>query len=128
MILQFMGSFEFISDTRTEDVSGNMKIIEIRPAKKFKGAWVAFEAPAVQPAFKTVDPKSDAIDYAKSRFGGSSGEIHVYDEAGENIVEKIPIDGRKQYGQPQMVAEEFNLRNAPQPAEAISVNRGRCFP
>jgi len=76
-----------------------MKIIEVRPSRKFKDAWVAFEAPGVEPAFATGTPKSDAIDYAKGRFGGAAGEIHVYDDAGENIVEKIPIDGGTQYGQ-----------------------------
>jgi hypothetical protein len=35
------------------------------------------------------------------RFGGSAGEIHLFDETGENIVEKILIDGGIQYGQPQ---------------------------
>ena len=45
-----------------------MKVIEIRPTKKF------------------------AIDYARnSRFGGTSGEIHVYDETGANIVETIAV-------------------------------------
>jgi hypothetical protein len=76
-----------------------MRIIEIRRSKKFKGAWVAFEAASVQPTFRTGASKIDAIDYARGRFGGSSGEIHVYDEAGENIAEKIPIDGGMQYGQ-----------------------------
>ena len=33
------------------------------------------------------------------RFGGSAGEIHVYDETGEAIAEKIAIDGGGQYGQ-----------------------------
>ena len=78
-----------------------MKVVEVRPSKKFKDAWVAFEAPGVVPTFKTGDPKADAIDYAKGRFGGSAGEIHVYDDAGTAIVEKIPIDGRGQYVQGQ---------------------------
>jgi hypothetical protein len=74
-----------------------LKIIEVRPSKKFKGAWVAFEAPGVVPAFKTGDPKADAIDYAKGRFGGGSGEIHIYDDAGETIIEKMPIGDRIKY-------------------------------
>jgi hypothetical protein len=45
----------------------------------------------------TPTPKADAIDYARGRFGGSRGPIHVYDEAGENIVEKIPVDDRIKY-------------------------------
>ena len=32
-----------------------MKIIEVRPCKKFKGAWVAFEALGVEPAFAEPD-------------------------------------------------------------------------
>jgi hypothetical protein len=39
-----------------------MTIIEIRPSKKFNGAWVAFEAPGVQPAFGVPDAKRKAID------------------------------------------------------------------
>jgi len=49
------------------------------------------------PAFKTGDPKADAIDYAKGRFGGGSGEIHIYDDAGETIIEKMPIGDRIKY-------------------------------
>ena len=29
-------------------------IIEVRPCRKFKGAWVAFEAPGVEPAFPAL--------------------------------------------------------------------------
>jgi hypothetical protein len=54
----------------------------------------AFEGDGVQPAFPT---KQHAIDYASNRFGGSRGEIHVYDDAGENMVEKIAIDDRIKY-------------------------------
>ena len=55
-----------------------MKIIEVRPSKKFKSAWVAFEAPGVEPAFAAPDAKRKAIDYACGRFGGSAGEVHIY--------------------------------------------------
>ena len=48
-----------------------MTIIEVRPCNKFKGAWVAFEAPGVEPAFPDPNGKQDAIDYARGRFGGS---------------------------------------------------------
>jgi hypothetical protein len=41
--------------------------------------------------------KEDAIDYASQRFGGSSGEVHVYDATGATIERKIVIDGRGQY-------------------------------
>ena len=53
-----------------------MTIIEVRPSKKFKGAWVSFEAPGVEPAFAAPDAKRKAIDYACGRFGGSAGEVH----------------------------------------------------
>jgi hypothetical protein len=76
-----------------------MRTIEIRQLAKFGGAWIAFEAPGVEPAFPGPNGKQDAIQYACQRFGGSTGAIHVYEEAGENIVEKIPVDGGHQYGQ-----------------------------
>jgi hypothetical protein len=57
-----------------------MTIIEVRPCKKFKGAWVAFEAPGVEPAFARPDAKRKAIDYARDRFGGRTGEVHVFDD------------------------------------------------
>jgi hypothetical protein len=67
-----------------------MKIIEIKPTKKFLGAWCSDEAPDVSPAFPGPSGKQHAIDYARNyRFGGTSGEIRVYDEAGEKIVEII---------------------------------------
>jgi hypothetical protein len=70
-----------------------MKVIEVRPSKKFKGAWEAFEAPGVEPAFAAPDAKRKATDYACQRFGGGAGEVHVYgDDAGENIIENISID------------------------------------
>jgi len=53
-----------------------MKIIEIKPTKKFAGAWCSFEAPGVVPAFTGTNGKQQAIDYARNcRFGGTSGEI-----------------------------------------------------
>ena len=74
-------------------------IIEVRPCKRFKGAWVAFEAPGVEPAFATPDAKRKAIDYACERFGGSAGEVHVHDESGEIVERKIAVEGRGQYPQ-----------------------------
>ncbi|MGH8092270.1 MAG: hypothetical protein ACREIF_02190 [Chthoniobacterales bacterium] len=74
-----------------------MRIIEVRPSKKFKGAWVAFESPGVEPAFAQPNGKAKAIDYARGRFGGSDGEIHVYDQADKQVVEKITIDDRIKY-------------------------------
>jgi hypothetical protein len=73
-----------------------MRIIEVRPTKKFGGGWVSFEAPGVESAF---EDKTRALSYAMARFGGSAGEIHIYDDAGENIILKIPVDDRTQYGQ-----------------------------
>jgi len=64
-----------------------MKIIQIRPSKRFSGAWTSFEAPRVEPAFSGRSAKSDAIDYACQRFGGGAGEVRVYEESG-NIVER----------------------------------------
>ena len=76
-----------------------MKVIEVRTCKKFKGGWVAFEAPGVEPAFPDPNGKQDAIDYARGRFGGSRGEIHVYRDDGSTIERSIVIDGRGQYPQ-----------------------------
>jgi hypothetical protein len=33
-----------------------------------------------------------ALDYAKTRFGGASGEMHVYNETGEAVLEKFIMD------------------------------------
>jgi hypothetical protein len=67
--------------------------------QEIKGAWVAFEAPGVEPAFAAPNAKRKAIDYACGRFGGSAGEVHIYDESGEIIERNIVIDGRGQYPQ-----------------------------
>lgn len=74
-----------------------MTIIDVRPSKKFEGAWVAFEAPGVEPAFAVPDAKRKATDYARNRFGGAAGEVHVYDDAGAAIKRKIVVDCRVQY-------------------------------
>ena len=76
-----------------------MRTIEIRPTKKFNGSWVAFEAPGVEPAFPGPNGKQNAIDYARGRFGGSRGEIHVYGDDASTIERRIVIDGRGQYPQ-----------------------------
>jgi len=76
-----------------------MTIIEVRPSRKFKDAWVAFEAPGVEPAFATPDAKRKAIDYACGRFGGGAGEVHVYGDDALTFERKIAIDGRGQYRQ-----------------------------
>ena len=72
-----------------------MTIIEVRPSKKFKGAWISFEAPGVAPAFATPDAKRKAIDYACGRFGGSAGEVHVYGKDNATIERRIVIDGKQ---------------------------------
>ena len=54
----------------------------------------SFEAPGVEPAFAEPDAKQKAIDYASQRFGGSGGEVHVYDATGSTIERKIIIDRR----------------------------------
>ena len=76
-----------------------MKIIEIKPTKKFGGSRSAEEAPGVSPCYPGPTGKQSAIDYARNcRFGGSSGEIHVYNETGENVVEVIPVQGHRAFG------------------------------
>jgi hypothetical protein len=76
-----------------------MKIIEIKPTKKFGGAWRTSEAPGVSPCYPGRTGKHSAIDYARNcRFGGTSGEIRVYDETGENVIEVIPVQGHRAFG------------------------------
>ena len=77
----------------------SMKVIEVKRSKKFKGAWVAFEAPGVQPAFAMPDAKRKAIDNACERFGGGAGEVRIYGDDGSTIERSIIIDGRGQYPQ-----------------------------
>ena len=74
-----------------------MTIIQIRPSRKFNDAWEAFEAPGIEPVFAAPGAKQHALDYALTRFGGRTGEIHVYDSAGIAIVEKTVIDDRGPY-------------------------------
>jgi hypothetical protein len=63
------------------------------------GAWSAEEAPGVTPCFPGPTGKQLAIDYARnSRFGGTSGEIRVYDETGANVAETIPVQGHRAFG------------------------------
>jgi hypothetical protein len=76
-----------------------MKIIEIKPTKKFGGAWCAYEAPGVSPCYPGPCGKQQAIDYARNcRFGGTSGEIRVFDETSENVVEVITVQGQRAFG------------------------------
>jgi len=55
--------------------------------------------PGVEPAFPGADGKQNANDYARGRFGGSRGEIHVYGDDASTIERRILIDGRGQYPQ-----------------------------
>ena len=64
-----------------------------------EGAWVAFEAPGVEPAFAAPDAKRKAIDYACGRFGGGAGEVQIYGDDASTIERSIVIDGRGQYPQ-----------------------------
>ena len=75
-----------------------MKPIKIVPSKKLNG-WSAFEALGVSPTFPGPNGKQNAIDYARGRFGGSRGEIHVCDDRGETIIQRIAVDGGSGYGQ-----------------------------
>ncbi len=76
-----------------------MKIIEIRPTKKFGGAWCAVEAQGVSPCYPGPTGKQFTIDYARDcRFGGTSGEIRIYDETGKNVVETIAVQGGRAFG------------------------------
>jgi hypothetical protein len=76
-----------------------MKIIEIKPTKKFGGAWCAEEAEGVAPCYSGRTGKQSAMDYARNcRFGGTSGEIRVYDDTGQNVVEVIAVQGTRPFG------------------------------
>ena len=74
-----------------------MRPVEIPPTKNFGGGWVAFEGPGVEPVFAGLNGKRDAINYARGRFGAGSGEIRVYDDAGEKVAEIIQIEDNR-YG------------------------------
>jgi len=52
-----------------------MNVIEVRPCKKFKGAWVVFEAPGVEPAFPDPNGKQDAILVSFTYCSGYTCEI-----------------------------------------------------
>ncbi len=71
-----------------------MKIIEIRPSKRFRYHWEACEGEGVQPTFAG---KQDALDYAMGRFDGGAGEVHVYSEGGSTVEETIVVDDRIKY-------------------------------
>jgi len=60
-------------------------IIEIRP---LKSGWKVFEAPGVEPVFLAKD---QALGYAHTRACFRSGEIRVFDPAG-NLEGTVPFD------------------------------------
>ena len=76
------------------DKNSGIRIIKVLPSDRWQGSWESYESDGVQPTYRK---KEDAIDYACQRFGGSSGEVHVYDATGTTIERKINIDGRGQY-------------------------------
>jgi hypothetical protein len=71
-----------------------MRIIKILPSDRWPGFWESYECDGVEPAYRK---KEDAIGYASQRFGGSRGEVHVYDATGATIERMIIVDGRGQY-------------------------------
>jgi len=51
-----------------------------------QASWCADEAPGVSRCYPGPGGQEQAIDYARNcRFGGTSGEIHVYDDTGQNV-------------------------------------------
>ena len=76
-----------------------MKVIEIKPTKKFGGAWCAEEAPGVAPCFPEATGKQYALDYPRNcRLGGASGEIRLFDEGGQSVTETITVQGQRAFG------------------------------
>jgi len=65
-------------------------IIEIRP---FRNGWKCFEAPGVEPVFRS---QQDAISYATGRARFRSGEIRILDSNGavERVIPFIDPDGK----------------------------------
>jgi hypothetical protein len=55
-------------------------IIEIRPHPR---GWQCYESKGVAPFFTGPNAKQFAINYAKPRMSGRSGEIRVVNAAGE---------------------------------------------
>ena len=56
-------------------------VIEIRPRRH--GGWQCNEAPGVGPFFVDREAYRQAIDYATGRMRGRTGEIRVYNAAGD---------------------------------------------
>jgi hypothetical protein len=63
-------------------------ILEIRP---HRGGWQCFEAPGVQPYYTGPNAKENAIGYAQGRTAMRTGEIRIYDSAGQ-LEQTIPFD------------------------------------
>jgi len=53
-------------------------LILVKPSKRFKDAWVAFEAPGVQPAFAAPDAKRKAT----TMHANGAGDVlrHSFDD------------------------------------------------
>jgi hypothetical protein len=74
-----------------------MKIIEIKPREEIRRCLRRGSAGRCH-AFR-ARPANSMLDYARNcRFGGTSGEIRVYDEAGENVIDVIPVQGQRAFG------------------------------
>ena len=82
-----------LSETNPDE---SPKIIDVRPSRKFGGSWLALESPGVEPAYVGPAAREQAIGYARQRFGGSSGEVRPFDQAG-TITETLPVNGRDLY-------------------------------
>jgi len=70
-----------------------MRVIKVCPVLWFRGAWKTFEETGVSPIFPWPQGRQKAIDYARSRFADTIGEIHVYDDDGARVIEMIQIGG-----------------------------------
>jgi len=77
----------------------SVTIIEVRPSKKFKDAWVAFEAPGIEPAFAAPDAKQKAIDYSADAWEEAMGKCTNMATTLQLSSAPIVIDGRGQYPQ-----------------------------
>ncbi len=65
-----------------------MKIIEVRPSRRFRYLWEADEGDGAQPTFAG---KQDALAYATGRFCGGGGEIHIFSEDGSTRRREDPF-------------------------------------
>ena len=69
-----------------------VRIIKITPVEHFGGAWCVEEAPGAASIFPGPKGEQFAINDALARLGDGSGEIHIYNQAGQ-IGEKMVVKG-----------------------------------